>query len=77
MSNGEKKRKTLRLKFGMMPPFAIMILFILTAIFAGYIAPYDPTELVSGKFNTSIFSREGVQNICLELICWGGDMLAA
>jgi peptide/nickel transport system permease protein len=77
MSNGEKKRKTLRLKFGMMPAFAIMILFILTAMFAGYIAPYDPTEInLEQSLRPPSFRQDGMQEHLLGTDLLGRDILS-
>ncbi len=59
MSNGEKKRRRLRLRFGIMPAFAIMVLFLVTAVFAGFIAPYNPTEINLAKSLAPPFFQKG------------------
>jgi peptide/nickel transport system permease protein len=59
MSNGEKNRRNLRLSVGIIPAFAIITLFVLTALFADFIAPYDPLEINLAESLTPPFFQEG------------------
>ena len=77
MSNGDKERKTIRLKLGMIPAFVIIILFTGTAIFADYVAPYDPTKInLAESLKPPFFQAGGTQEHLLGTDLLGRDILS-
>ena len=59
MSNGKNKRATIRLKWGIVPSFSILVLFVVVAIFADYLAPHSPKAINLANVRAPPFWQEG------------------
>jgi peptide/nickel transport system permease protein len=76
MSNGEKRR-TSRLDLGMLPALLVVLLFLVAALFADYLAPYDPEDInLERSFTPPYFQQGGMREHLLGTDLLGRDILS-
>jgi ABC-type dipeptide/oligopeptide/nickel transport system permease subunit len=77
MSKGEEKKRSKRFKVGIGPAFLIMAIFVITALFADLLAPYDPTEMnLAESLTPPWFQHGGTLEHLLGTDILGRDILS-
>ena len=77
MSDGENRKRTIRLKLGMVPAFLVVLLFLIAALFANFIAPYDPAEInLEQSLTPPSFQQGGMPEHLLGTDLLGRDILS-
>jgi peptide/nickel transport system permease protein len=77
MSKGEEKKRSKRFKVGIGPALLIMAIFVITALFADLLAPYDPTEMnLAESLTPPWFQHGGTLEHLLGTDILGRDILS-
>jgi peptide/nickel transport system permease protein len=71
------KKRWMQLKLGMAPAVLIIVLFVISAIFADYLTPYDPTAInLAGSLTPPFFQQGGSIEHLLGTDLLGRDILS-
>jgi peptide/nickel transport system permease protein len=76
LPNEEEKKQPRRFKVGVVPAFSILILFVIAAVFADFLAPYNPTVINLGNSLAPPFFQGGTQEYLLGTDLLGRDILS-
>jgi peptide/nickel transport system permease protein len=76
LSNEEKKKQPRRFKVGIVPAFSILILFVIAAVFADYLAPHSPKGMKLANSLAPPFFSGGTREFFLGTDQLGRDILS-
>jgi peptide/nickel transport system permease protein len=76
MPDEKRKRRTIRIEWGIVPAVLILIFFLTAAVFANYLAPYSPKETNLANALLPPLSRVGVETYWLGTDHFGRDILS-